>query len=506
MRNDPPLLFERSRPGRQGVRTVSIRDDAPAASDMIPPALLRSDTPLLPEMSEADVLRHYTVLSRRNFGLDDGFYPLGSCTMKHNPRIGESLSRLSGFADLHPDVPDEDAQGALQLMGELQDMLAEIAGMDAFSLAPAAGAHGELTGLLVLRAWHGKRGDTARNRILVPDSAHGTNPASASAAGFEVLQVPSAPDGTVDIEALRAMATGPDSGRIAGLMLTNPNTLGLFETRIREIADIVHGAGGLLYYDGANLNAIMGVARPGDMGFDIVHLNLHKTFATPHGGGGPGAGPVGVKAALAGFLPSPVIRVTTEPGREGPVYRRLSPGPDSIGRVRENDGNFGVLVRAYAYILAMGGDGLAFASRMAVLNANYLRVRLAGMFHVPYDRICMHEFVLSGLRNADGAPPAQGSTLSFAKRMLDFGIHPPTVYFPLIVPEAMMIEPTESESPETLDDFAGIMETIAAEAVSGSVRLEDAPFGTPVRRIDEVRAARSPVLRWTPGDGDRASG
>ncbi|NLN45679.1 MAG: aminomethyl-transferring glycine dehydrogenase subunit GcvPB, partial [Clostridiaceae bacterium] len=383
-------------------------------------------------------------------------------------------------------------------MAELQDMLAEIAGMDAFSLAPAAGAHGELTGMLILRAWHHSRGQGERNLVLVPDSAHGTNPASAAAAGYEVVQIPSAPDGTVDIERLRAVTQGPMRDRIAGLMLTNPNTLGLFEHNILQIADLVHDAGGLLYYDGANLNAVMGKVRPGDMGFDIVHLNLHKTFSTPHGGGGPGAGPVGVKASLAPFLPAPIVM--REQGGDGilSLYRRVSPGPHSIGRVREWDGNFGVLVRAYAYILSMGAEGLAAASQAAVLNANYLRVRLSDTFRIPYDRTCMHEFVVAGVRSAGDTPPHQGSTLDFAKRMLDYGVHPPTIYFPLIVSEAMMIEPTETESPEMLDDFVNIMETVAAESIADPALLHEAPCDTPVRRIDEVRAARSPILRWKP--------
>jgi len=498
MKKELPLLFECARPGRKGVQVVPDALAGPGAAGMLPAALLRQEPTGLPEVSEMDVVRHYTALSRRNFGVDDGFYPLGSCTMKHNPRINEVLARLSGFADLHPATPDEDAQGALQLMAELQDMLAEIAGMDAFSLAPAAGAHGELTGLLVLRAWHHSRGQGDRNLVLVPDSAHGTNPASAAAAGYEVVQIPSAQDGTVDIDRLRTFTEGPARDRIAGLMLTNPNTLGLFEHNIRDIADLVHDAGGLLYYDGANLNAVMGIVRPGDMGFDIVHLNLHKTFSTPHGGGGPGAGPVGVKAPLAPFLPAPVV--VLEHGADGrpSLYRRVSPGPQSIGRVREWDGNFGVLVRAYAYILSMGAEGLSAASKAAVLNANYLRTRLSAHFRIPFDRTCMHEFVVAGVRTSDGAPPQQGSTLGFAKRMLDYGVHPPTIYFPLIVPEAMMIEPTETESPEMLDAFVEIMETVAMESAADPALLHEAPCETPVRRIDEVRAARTPVLRWNP--------
>ena len=493
-----PLIFEKSVPGRQGVRTIPVRDSSQSMGDMLPAGLLRKEPPVIPEVGEVDVVRHFTALSKRNYGLDDGFYPLGSCTMKHNPKINETMARLPGFAELHPEQPDESVQGALQLMFELQGMLAEITGMDAFSLAPAAGAHGEQTGLLMLHAYHKSRGECHRNCVIVPDSAHGTNPASAAVAGFEVIQVSSAPDGTVDIEQLRKVVTGPLSQRIAGLMLTNPNTLGLFETRIHEIADMIHNAGGLLYYDGANLNAVMGVTRPGDMGFDIIHLNLHKTFSTPHGGGGPGAGPVGVKSALAPFLPAPVVRLLPEIGNEAGIYRRVAVGPQSIGRVREFYGNFGVLVRAYCYILTMGADGLTQAAKIAVLNANYLRCRLNGLFNVPFDRTCMHEFVLAGIRTGDDSAVRQGITLDIAKRMLDFGIHPPTIYFPLIVPEAMMIEPTETESPEMLDAFVDILVQIRQEALDEPGILHDAPCHTPVRRIDEVRAARTPVLRWTP--------
>ena len=496
MNRDMPLLFERSRPGREGFRTVETLEGATQAVDMLPAGLLRDCVPSLPEIGEVDTIRHYTALSRRNYGLDDGFYPLGSCTMKHNPRIDEVLARLPGLASLHPEQPDETVQGALQLMFELQDMLVEITGMDAFSLIPAAGAHGELTGLLMLKAYHRSRGEPGRNCVIVPDSAHGTNPASAAAAGFEILLAPSLPDGTLDIDQLRTMVTGSHRDRIAGLMLTNPNTLGLFETRIDEIADLVHGAGGLLYYDGANLNAIMGITRPGDMGFDIVHLNLHKTFATPHGGGGPGAGPVGAKRTLASFLPTPVVSEEECPGGSGRRYRRCSPGLLSIGRIREFDGNFSILVRAYCYILSLGGTGLTQASQIAVLNANYLKTRLEHLFHNPFGRLCMHEFVLSGLKSGENATPRAGSALDIAKRLIDYGFHPPTVYFPLIVPEAMMVEPTETESPETLDAFADALAEISHELLTHPDLLSDAPHLTPVRRVDEVRAARTPVLRW----------
>lgn len=479
-RREQPLIFERSRPGRKACELDPC--DVPEAplDTLVPAELLRKKPAQLPEVSEPDVIRHYTALSRRNFGVDNGFYPLGSCTMKYNPKVNEDVARLPGFSLVHPYTPEPFIQGALELMDRLQRDLAEITGMDAVTLQPAAGAQGEWTGLMMIRAWHESRGER-RTKVIVPDTSHGTNPASAAAAGFETVTIPSRADGLVDLDALR-QAAGPDT---AALMLTNPSTLGLFERDIQEIARIIHDAGGLLYYDGANANAILGIARPGDMGFDVVHLNLHKTFGTPHGGGGPGAGPVGVKAFLAPFLPKPVVV------RDGDGSYRLDENrPDSIGRVKAFYGNFGILVRAYAYILAYGGEGLRRVAENAVLNANYVMRRLAPYFDLPYDTVCKHEFVLSGARQKKRGV----RTLDMAKRLLDFGIHPPTIYFPLIVEECLMIEPTETESKETLDAFIEAMIQIAREAEEEPRILLDAPHTTVVRRLDEVLAARKPVL------------
>lgn len=476
------LIFELSKPGR--VAYSLPEPDVPAVEpeEVLPEEMLRDAPPELPEVSEPDLIRHYIELSRRNYGVDNGFYPLGSCTMKYNPKVHEDVARLPGFARIHPYQPEETVQGALQLLYELQQYLAEITGMDRVTLQPAAGAQGEWTGLMMIRAYHESRGDAGRNKVIVPDSAHGTNPASATVAGFKTVTVPSDEKGLVDVEALRA-AVGDDT---AALMLTNPNTLGLFEREIQEIADIVHQAGGLLYYDGANANAILGIARPGDMGFDVVHLNLHKTFTTPHGGGGPGAGPVGVKKELAPFLPVPVV----EKGEEG--FYLKEDLPHSIGRVKGFYGNFGILVRAYAYIRTMGPDGLRRVSENAVLNANYVMRKLAPYFDLPYPQHCKHEFVLSGKRQKKLGV----RTLDMAKRLLDFGIHPPTIYFPLIVDECLMIEPTETESKETLDRFIDAMIQIAREAEENPERVQDAPTTTVVKRLDEVTAARKPVLRW----------
>jgi glycine dehydrogenase subunit 2 len=480
-----PLIFEISRAGRQSDILPTPKTDLPL-TDILPAHLLRPELPRLPEVGEVDVVRHYTRLSQMNYGVDAGFYPLGSCTMKHNPKINEELAGLPGFARMHPLQDPASAQGCLGLMHELDQMLCAITGMDRFTLQPAAGAQGELAGLMMIRAWHENRGDLGRTRMLVPDSAHGTNPASAVMAGFVVAEVPSDDQGGVDLDALVGML-GPDT---AGLMLTNPNTLGLFETNIREIADRVHAAGGLLYYDGANANAILGLTRPGDMGFDVVHLNLHKTFSTPHGGGGPGAGPVGVKAALEPFLPVPLICC-----RADGSFGLDSDRPLSIGRLKAFHGHFAVLARAWAYIRSHGADGLRRVAESAVLNANYLRYRLQGAFALPFARRCMHEVVFSGSRQK-----ALGvSTLDLAKRLLDYGFHPPTIYFPLIVREAMMIEPTETESRETLDAFADALLAIAAEAEQDPARLRQAPHETAVGRLDEVRAARQAVLRYTPG-------
>ncbi|MGE5558014.1 MAG: aminomethyl-transferring glycine dehydrogenase subunit GcvPB [Bacillota bacterium] len=475
-----PLIFEISRPGRKGADLPDGEKLEGAPERLIPPPYLRERPADLPEATELDVVRHFTGLSSLNYGVDTGFYPLGSCTMKYNPRICEDAAALPGFRDLNPWQDDEDLQGALELLFQMQRFLAEITGMDSVSLQPAAGAHGELTGLKIIGAHFRRRGEE-RIQILVPDSAHGTNPASAAMNGFEVVEIPSV-DGCVDPEVLRKYL----SPRVAGLMLTNPNTLGLFERHIAEVAEIVHEAGALLYYDGANANAIMGITRPGDMGFDVAHLNLHKTFAAPHGGGGPGSGPVGVKKDLAPYLPVPVISC------QGGKYYRDYDRPLSIGKVHGFFGNFAVAVKAYAYIRRMGASGLKQASLDAVLNANYLKEKLKDDYHLPYPRICMHEAVLSGKNlNEYGI-----HTLDVAKRLIDYGYHPPTVYFPQIVDEAMMIEPTECESLETMNEFAGVMKKIAREAGESPDLLKEAPHQAPVRRLDETTAARKPVLRW----------
>ncbi len=483
-----PTIFELSRPGRGGGKIPHAPKDALAR---IPEAARRAEGPDLPELNEAEVTRHYVNLSQLNFGVDTGFYPLGSCTMKFNPKINEWAARLPGFAALHPLTPDEAAQGVLQLLWELEEALAEISGMRAVTLQPAAGAQGELTGILMIRAYHRSRGDLERTDVLVPDSSHGTNPATASMAGFRTVTIPSAPDGGVDVEAFRA-ALGP---RTAAVMITNPSTLGLFESRIGELLEAVHAAGALAYMDGANLNAILGRFKPGEAGFDVMHFNVHKTFSTPHGGGGPGAGPVGVGEELVPFLPAP--RVLREP--DG-TYRLERPGerPTSIGRMRSFVGNTGVLVRAYAYIRTHGAAGLREVSDDAVLAANYLRHRLAGTYDLPYDRACKHEFVAASttLKRETGI-----RTLDVAKRLIDYGFHPPTVYFPLIVDEALLIEPTETESVETLDAFADALIAIAAEAHETPELVHDAPHTTPVRRLDEAAAARQPNLRWRPMTG-----
>jgi len=483
-RDSQPLIFERSVKGRKAYSLPASDVPEVPLESVIPPSLLRDAPPALPEVSEPDLVRHYTALSRRNYGVDNGFYPLGSCTMKYNPKTNEAVVRLAGFSHIHPYQPEETVQGALQLMWELQEALAAITGMDAVSLQPAAGAHGEWTGLMMIRAYLQSRGEGGRNVVLIPDTAHGTNPASAAMAGFVTRTIPSDERGLVDLAALKA-ALGPDT---AALMLTNPNTLGLFEKDILEIARLVHEAGGLLYYDGANANAILGMTRPGDMGFDVVHLNLHKTFSTPHGGGGPGAGPVGVKKGLEPFLPKPVVR------RNGERFFLDDDRPQSIGKVKAFYGNFAVLVRAYAYIRTMGAEGLRRVAEHAVLNANYVKKQLEPYFDMPYPGPCMHEFVLSGRRQKKMGV----KTMDMAKRLLDFGIHPPTVYFPLIVEEGMMIEPTETESKETLDRFVEVMKQIAREAEEQPELLHEAPHHTPVRRLDEVRAARQPVLRYEP--------
>jgi glycine dehydrogenase subunit 2 len=479
-KNEKALIFEMSQPGRVA---YSLPESDVPETDGIPAEFLRETPAELPEVSELDLMRHYTELSRRNHGVDNGFYPLGSCTMKYNPKVHEDVARLPGFAKIHPYQPEETVQGALQLMHELQEYLAEITGMDAVTLQPAAGAHGEWTGLMMIRAYHESRGETKRDKVIVPDSAHGTNPASASVAGFKTITIPSNERGLVDVEELKKVL-GDDT---AALMLTNPNTLGLFEEEIKTIADLVHEAGGLLYYDGANANAILGIARPGDMGFDVVHLNLHKTFTTPHGGGGPGAGPVGVKKDLVPFLPTPHVAKDAE----GKYFLNYDI-PNSIGRVKGFYGNFGILVRAYAYIRTMGPDGLRQVSEYAVLNANYMMRRLEPYYDLPYKQHCKHEFVLSGKRQKKLGV----RTLDITKRLLDFGFHPPTIYFPLIVEECLMIEPTETESKETLDRFIDVMIQIAKEAEENPEIVQEAPHNTVIKRLDEVTAARKPVLRW----------
>lgn len=479
------LIFEMSRQGRVAYSLPACDVPEIPLSNLIPEAFLRTEAAELPELYELDVVRHYTELSRRNFGVDNGFYPLGSCTMKYNPKLNEDTARLAGFAKIHPYQPVSSIQGALELMYTLQEDLAALTGMDQVTLQPAAGAQGEWTGLMMIRAYHESRGET-RTKVIVPDTSHGTNPASASVAGLETITIPSNEDGNVDLDALRA-AVGPDT---AALMLTNPSTLGLFEEQIVEIARIVHDAGGLLYYDGANSNAIMGITRPGDMGFDVVHLNLHKTMSTPHGGGGPGAGPVGVKQLLVPFLPKPIVVK-----RNDGSYDLDQDRPLSIGRVKAFYGNFGILVRAYTYIRTYGPEGLRMVSECAVLNANYMMHRLAPYYDMPYERICKHEFVMSG----KGLKAYGVRTLDVAKRLLDFGFHPPTIYFPLNVEECMMIEPTETESKETLDAFIDTMIAIAKEAEEQPELLLNAPYHTHVRRLDETQAARKPVLHCSCG-------
>jgi glycine dehydrogenase subunit 2 len=475
------LIFELSKPGRRGLELPACDVPQQQLASLLPPEMLRGEVQGLPEVSEVDIVRHFTRLSKLNHGVDNGFYPLGSCTMKYNPKVNEDLARLPGFAHLHPYQPEELAQGALELMYNTQQYLAEIGGMEAISLQPAAGAHGEYTGMMIIRACQESRGEQ-RTKVIVPDSAHGTNPATAALCGYQVVQVKSDARGGVDVQALRQAM----DNQVAALMLTNPNTLGLFDENILEIAQIVHEAGGLLYYDGANANAILGIARPGDMGFDVVHFNLHKTFSTPHGGGGPGSGPVGVTAQLEPFLPKPVVSL-----KQGKYYLDYD-RPQSIGKVRSFYGNFGVVVRAYAYMLALGGTGLKEVSQHAVLNANYLMHKLEQDYHLPYPQTCMHEFVATAKQQKEKGV----HTLDIAKRLLDFGYHPPTIYFPLIVEEAMMFEPTETESKETLDKFIATMVIIAREVEQTPELVKQAPHNTPIGRPDEAAAARKPVLNY----------
>ncbi len=484
------LIFEISRPGRCGATLPDL--DVPQAD--LPADMVREELPL-PEVSEPDLIRHYTNLSQMNHGVDIGFYPLGSCTMKYNPKINEQVARLPGFVNLHPYQDDETVQGALFLMFSLQEFLKEIGGFTGVSLQPAAGAHGELAGVLMMRAYHLDRGDTERDIILVPDSAHGTNPASTSMSGLEVIEIPSDERGNVNLEALEA-ACEEYSDRLVGMMLTNPNTLGLFEEQVEEVCELVHEHGGLMYGDGANMNALLGIARPGDLGFDVLHYNLHKTFSTPHGGGGPGSGPVGAAPSLVDFLPGPIVTVDPDRSQEDcPCFTQAMP-PKSIGRMKAFYGQFGVMVKGYTYIRMLGPDGLRRASEYAVLNANYLKEQLKEAYPLPYDRVCKHEFVLAG--PPEDVQEDSVHTMDVAKRLMDYGFHPPTVYFPLIVHEAMMIEPTETESKETLDAFVEAMLNIVEEARENPDALHEAPQTAPTRRLDEVQAARNLILRWEP--------
>jgi len=488
-KDNQPLIFEMTKQGRVGYSLPELDVPEVDLTELLGQELVREEFAELPEVSELDIMRHYTALSKRNHGVDSGFYPLGSCTMKYNPKINESVARYSGFANIHPLQEESTVQGAMELMYDLQEHLKEITGMDEVTLQPAAGAHGEWTGLMMIRAFHEANGDFNRTKVIVPDSAHGTNPASATVAGFETVTVKSNEHGLVDLEDLKRVV-GDDT---AALMLTNPNTLGLFEEDILEMASIIHKVGGKLYYDGANLNAVMSKARPGDMGFDVVHLNLHKTFTGPHGGGGPGSGPVGVQADLIPYLPKPIL-IKTDEGFTFDYDR-----PESIGRVKPFYGNFGINVRAYTYIRTMGPDGLKKVTEYAVLNANYMMRRLAPHFDLPYDRHCKHEFVLSGRRQKKLGV----RTLDMAKRLLDFGYHPPTIYFPINVEEGMMIEPTETESKETLDDFIDAMIQIAREVEENPEIVQNAPHTTVINRLDETKAARKPVLRYQkPADSE----
>ena len=501
------LIFDLSKAGRQGYSLPTRSWDATLES--LPAGLRRSEKPELPEVSELDVVRHYTNLSQMNFGVDSGFYPLGSCTMKYNPKINEEIAAMPAFAGLHPLQPAATVQGALRVYRELAKALSAITGMAEFTLDPFAGAHGELTGLMIIRQYHISRGDLNRTRIIVPDSAHGTNPASAAVCGLEIVQVKSNANGLVDVEDLKPLL----DDTIAGIMMTNPNTLGLFEKDIKEIAALVHECGGLLYYDGANMNPLMGVVRPGDMGFDVLHLNLHKTFSTPHGGGGPGAGPVGVAAHLASHLPVPKV-MEAEDGTlylaDGTCQCPSSPegagvfgepcgcssecrcGCQACGQISGFMGNFGVLLRAYTYILMLGKQNIKMVGPLAVLGANYIKESLKDCYNLPIPTVCKHEFVFDGL--ADQSTGV--TTLDIAKRLLDYGFHAPTIYFPLLFHQSIMIEPTETESKETLDGFIEIMRHIAAEALSDPESLKTAPHTTPVRRLDETTAARQPVLRY----------
>ncbi len=482
------LVFELSKPGRVGYSLPQCEVEGYALTDL-PEGLRRQSATILPECDELTVVRHYTNMSNNNFGVDTGFYPLGSCTMKYNPKINEEMAALQDF-NIHPAVPAEYAQGALRVYDEVQAMLSEIAGLSRFTLNPYAGAHGELTGLMVISTYHRQRGDVARTKIIVPDSAHGTNPASAAVAGFQIVQVKSTADGTVDVEDLKPLL-GPD---IAGMMMTNPNTLGIFETKIPEIARLVHECGGLMYYDGANLNPMLGVCRPGDMGFDVMHINLHKTFSTPHGGGGPGSGPVGVREGLEHCLPNPQVVKNEETG----LYELVA-DEQSLGSVSGYLGNFAIIIRAFAYLLSLGKENIPLAGKLSVLNANYIKECLRSHYKLPIDGLCKHEFVFDGLKDeyaGDHHDADHVTTLDVAKRLLDYGFHAPTIYFPLLFHEAMMIEPTETESKDTLDAFIEVMKTIAEEAKADKQLLKTAPHSTPIRRLDDVKAVKEPKFTF----------
>jgi len=473
-------IFERSQKDRMGYWFDPYDLESVALDYPIEDGLERVIDPRLPEVSENYVVRHFTKLSTMNYGVDTGMYPLGSCTMKYNPKINEVVASMPAFASSHPALDPKHVQGSLHIAYDLQEMLGELTGMAGITLQPAAGSQGELTGLMIMKQYHTDQGNGHKKNIIIPDSAHGTNPASVTMAGYKSIEIPSNQEGTIDLEALKSVVDQDT----AGLMLTNPNTLGLFEKDIIKIAEIIHGVGGVLYYDGANMNANMGITRPREMGFDIVHLNLHKTLSTPHGGGGPGSGPVGVAGHLKDFLPGPIITKTSK------GYEPMMPSK-SIGQVKSFYGNFGIYLRAYVYMLAMGGEGLKFASQMAVLNANYMKESLKDLYVLPYDKVCKHEFVLAGLKDANGC-----ATIDVAKRLIDLKVHPPTIYFPLIVAQALMIEPTESESLETIDDYIGKMRRIAEEAKSSPDLLHNAPLTATVRRLDEVSVARNPVLNY----------
>ncbi len=478
-----PTIFEIGKPGRHGLRLPDLDFEEKPIEELLPSELIRKEDPKLPEVSQIEVVRHYTKLSKMNYGVDDGIYPLGSCTMKYNPRINEETSRFAPFAAAHPFQGEAPSQGCLRLMHELSQILCKIAGLDAITLQPVAGAHGELTGMLLIKKYFEKRGELhKRKKILLPDSAHGTNPASAAALGFEIVELKSNEHGMVDVASLKPHM----DETVAGMMLTNPNTLGLFEEDILRITEMVHEAGGFVYYDGANMNAIVGQARPGDMGVDIMHYNLHKTFTTPHGGGGPGAGPIAVVKSLAPYLPIPMIGLRKKEGEYYFDYER----PDSIGKVHSFYGNFGMLVRAYTYIRIMGDEGLRAVSANAVLNANYMFHRLKSVYKAPFDRICKHEFVITSKGMNEHL-----RTLDIAKRLIDFGVHPSSIYFPLIVPEVMMIEPTETVSKKEMDYFVDSLLQIAREMDENPQILKSAPHITPVKRLDDVRAAREPILR-----------